>query len=854
MRITMVLILWLASVLSVVMPGTVYAFQAGWVNFPDKECHSERRSTHSEPTGAQTPSNYDSFRDLYKFDIVCVADEFNVDLPINSNGGDIIIYANHLHLAASLDTRVRVLAGQELYKSGPDALADPRIPRDQKLARARELIRIYSSNFFPFEFFPNDAVFPEMPAGEAAVPLGNCEAPRPEHYSGVLRGASPPVWDRGHFASGNIHIFARTVTVGDDRRRFSAEFSGDPHFCAPEPPHPAEDGDESCFSLHRTPADEARCNALANAWAPYEAWAQRKGRINRFPLITSGAMGGRGGPGAILVPYRAGCVDRSNDQQGGLNAPGGIGGDAGSIYLYPIAGGTLNDDLEPDWDKFDWWYANLLEHTTVRGGLPGSSRIIRSPTARTAADYPLNACTSFADEGEWPVAAAGKSGEVFSRSVSPAQALLALHQLLSFKDATLDYNLEELADRAATTGKVIALSYVGFVERRFLDILRQEQLRYLEELTNYLFSTGVVTEEYPVSYNFSPTTARMKPLADSMFSTMNEFMYLQPVEGFTRPSALFVRSGGVLNLDSASRLTDWYHLQTRIDSANQAYLTADIRRLLTDAVQRLGELRGSVLRQEYKATAGEMRSALADLEKKLAENKSLVSAAPSVGKFAGGVSKMVGGMMSDDYAEVGKGAIQTYEGYQEISDHFASAPPDSERAKLRFEIDRTQSLVQQMAIALAGERERYLVDRGIAISDVFDAQLNRGALSGARLLMTRDLIKLSLMSYYGASQRDHAGLRQNLQAVRDLVAAQSRRTSEFHFGDTAGACAAFPYNPLRCFKVPAADERRVVRIRAPSAMPLSLPLQIIDSSAGEVVIDSHGSFTKIDDVVVEPVK
>lgn len=825
----------------VVATYAAHAVETPLVAYPEQHCHAISRKSTSEPIGAINSVTYGNDKVVSKWDIVCIGDTIRIDQPIRSNGGDIVVYADRLVLAAPLDTRVgRLLDGQPYYKNSTPEAANARFDSLVPPSSARFALMQYALTSFHISEArsPNKPSY-ELPPGETDVPLGSCD------YTGtrlaLMQGTTPPSWPADHFRSGNIHIYARDVVV--EATAVRPVFQGDPLACAIPAPtsSPMPDCGPAAVDSLSKDAFEARCGALLRERQPLAEWGGQRGNIRPSLLIAQGLRGGRGGAGQIRQPYRAGCVATAWEDPAGLNGPGGDGGAAGSVFLYQI---QLGNAEQPNWIRED-----LIN---TQGGVPGSKGKKRSPTAATVNSINFAAqptiCEVFTDEGEWPQAKAGASGKIIRQNVSPEAALVKLYELLAIQDTDGRHDLDELVKRGSNDKSVVAITFADFLERKLSSLLQAEQVSYIDNLVDYLFSDMPPQERYLKFMALDTALPVLQPLRRSLFGTLDELQRFQPLFGFSRIDAYFVRVGGVINVDSTTTREQLASQLQQIDSASQAAAVADIRQLLLDAVMSLSEMKGILQRAEYRTNAQALQDQISALEKAQSEQK--LASAPALAKFAGGIGKLVGGMVSDNYAAVGEGMKQAYDGYQELSAAMQSDQSFSVLSeKSRKQLQEIQANALRLASDLANDRKRYMTDKAIVLNDKFDANLSLGARRAARLGLTRDLVKASLLTYYLDPARDAQLARQNLLAVRDLVAFQAGGVPNFSFRQLDTPCASTSALRSRCVTLESKDVAQVIRIRAPENRLLSLPSVVLAPRSGSVAVDTYNSFKQKGDVI-----
>lgn len=818
---------------------TARAETVGKMSFISEHCHAMKKSSQVLPTGTASPNSYSEYFDIEKWDIFCAAEKLRISQPIRTNGGDVIIYAHELIVAAPIDTRVTRTAANPVYvELWPGASSDPR--SRPEAANSNALVLAYHANSVtPEGQIQGDALF-EMPPGESQLPLVDCETAVSPNRA-MAQGARPPSWEPTHFRSGNIHIFANSVKI--EPTAFVDLNTGDPLYCGPQDAHPIVNVDFACYD--QNPKSET-CIRQLTEYRNYYFHSQRTQRgTERKVFITQGVRGGRGGVGKIYQPWqgsRFGCAKQAYYTDGAFNGPGGKGSDAGSVFLSYIS---------PLFEPSPWEQA-VRQASAVDGGRPGSDRWLSAPMAIHLNSSVAQDVCSFKDFGQRynEIYKGGSHGAVHTLQLDPTSALERLYLLLAMKDSDPRYVTSELVERGTTrASNVVAVSYIGFLERKFAEFLKAEQLRYLESFEAFINNKPIQATHGSRLLSFdlaSPGLAR----AEQIRYLLAELQYFQPATNDDHSEVIdfFVQSGGVLNLDAPSRYRDLSELNASIDAVTQRLLTANIRTLLVEIAQHLSTIKGAMLRKEYRDHSAQLQAALDSLLQKSDDfgiyNDALV-------KIVSGAKNMVAGVASDNVGQFVKGATEVYGGHQELDGLLQISDNAQELISISIELVEIRRLSEQMEIDLSKDRAHYLAARMDGLTDEFDARLSLGVRSAKRLSLFKDMLKLSIISYYLDPSRDRIQLQQNLLALKNLVGGNGAAILGFALREPLSGCLGNVGEP-RCFEFTPSmyDSRYYIVVRTPVSRLLGLPLLVVDRSSGNTIVDSYGSFDRISKVKI----
>lgn len=161
------------------------AEQVGRASYPPSNCHALKRTSISKAENTPNPELYAAYKEAEKWDILCIGRTVVIDSALESNGGDIFIYADELTLKAPIDTRSRRTNTEVIYKQQWDAV----YPLALAVVRDYNIRSIADQN--------RDYAQYEFPPGESQFPLADCEtAAHPERSREKLSGEPPQLGGR----------------------------------------------------------------------------------------------------------------------------------------------------------------------------------------------------------------------------------------------------------------------------------------------------------------------------------------------------------------------------------------------------------------------------------------------------------------------------------------------------------------------------------------------------------------------------------------------------------------------------------------------------------------------------------
>lgn len=206
----------------------------GFAQWPD-ECHAQSSVENALRANAIVPPMYgdrlDYLKHIRKYDVVCVGKEITVSTPIFTNGGDVVIFADSVRIAAPIRTTVGRSdvfdsAFLDTYTGLVDTHSQARVRyknvikviRSSRLPSTRSLERAYRDYYKctdGMELQPQPICF-DRPSG-FTHPFFDWALSRPHVEMGFRQHDGVPApdeyLDEAVYRSGSVFIFARRMIL-----------------------------------------------------------------------------------------------------------------------------------------------------------------------------------------------------------------------------------------------------------------------------------------------------------------------------------------------------------------------------------------------------------------------------------------------------------------------------------------------------------------------------------------------------------------------------------------------------------------------------------------------------------------
>lgn len=752
-------------------------------------------------------SDYDGpfAKGITKRNIVWIRDEIDVNKALRSYGGTIVIVANTLRINAPIDSRVYYRHDVDHFL--PSKL-DVRMSVKEQISDSDLYQRAFSDYYLHcFDCIydsKNDTYIPEFPSGLTP----NTEGYWNEKKTNVFpRGTNSPdgMLDLVAGRAGDIYIFAHEIVISPDLTK--------PYL----------------------PEERAECRKLSTDFVPYA-------------LNAGGVQGGRGGAGISSpcvksdgCPYQPAFVIG-----GGLNAPGGRGGDAGNVLIRLVNYEASLTDIS----------ALLKTVTNVAGGLPGASTKVRTPTAR--GDHkPDGTRCSFTVEGAWPLADKGLPGrdpEIIP--VDTNNALSEIASLLNELDSRSDYDYRELADRAKVDRSIYSLHLSDELTHYLASSLVKAETRFVTDADHRFHSRKQATAGYlsPLLAKINSSELDNSDLTDRQLifaRELNAFRPLDDVDPFTH---YLQQSGGVLNIYSNGAFARYTAQATRIDINTGTQLLGQIEVKLAGIHRLLFEQFVHQRAVEYENRITGLKTLIAEAKKKAddATNnggplpfiRAVVSALDGgIGGFKTVVDALVTKFNSDNPLEggdagLGQGLSNVSDAFRKLQDLVRTAPNDPTIKDLMKELQNVLSEYAAFKRSVEDDRERLLREQYKDFLDVLDSRYSLENKLESDSAQFHDLLRTVIAGYLVDPARDDEGFRNNLQSLVTFLNKFPTEEPYFRPIDVNKLCDS-PNN--NCFQFQPSKQWVTIYGFLPiGPKPLEVPLYVVAPHRNVALLPSFG--------------
>jgi hypothetical protein len=412
------------------------------------ECHAQFFESDGFTDYSSLPAEYQTgyakSRFLSKYDVVCVGPSIEIKGNLRTNGGNVYIFADDVRISGQIDTRIyrrydlasfflpqpkrrNSYAGKywPIYKS-KNVYSSLTYSRLDEFYQSKELFASYRQQYECKDCVAiqgsEKQLLPRMPDG-FTPPFGSDKR---TEWAG-LPPASDGV-DRLAYRSGDIFIFAGRLEIGGASSHPKLIASGlpggvgglgEPHHCA--------------------------------------GWPKQSGR------------------------YTFSCILAPGDRS--LSAPGGAGGDAGSITIVSSEERGVPIDVAS---------------ATVSGGKPASGRIYRGPAMTRTVDLKGD-LSDFEIVEERTPAKSGADGIFASNSVPAAGMLSYFLDIVRLGTVFRPYESRELVSRAIETNRPVFNSIDEYLSVA-MDRALRARLSFYVRAAGPMLSSGA-TGEAPISHS-----------------------------------------------------------------------------------------------------------------------------------------------------------------------------------------------------------------------------------------------------------------------------------------------------------------------------------------------------------------
>jgi hypothetical protein len=679
---------------------------------------------------ADSPKNYEIYRQIKKVDVACVADDIRVDQPLHTWGGDLVMFATRIEVNAPIDVRPYFVQSmpfdryQGSYRGWRDAwLQPPRFGVWNRPASIQAYQRMSDEHYSACQgciTVGQEVIGPQFPPGLTAANISGVGYSDEDYRNNLKPGLAPlQIVSASTARSGSVTLIAREIVFA---------------------------------------------NHLTGTFAPQEVCDKSGG--DTFAINASGVRGGRGGMGAVAscAGFRPSGRFRCADylyQNRSPSGPGGDGGDGGEVSIV-----RLDSAIDEP------FRTRIGTSTTAAGGLPGPRSLFILPQATSGGwgELPYVPMCQRASGGQAPAARSGRDGTVTFTSARGADGLALLYKILTARHARADYLFDELAKRSIESKFLFTDSHVSFFDRAIAEAVLHGYARIAAEI-----HSGITGSLGSLPFDRWQSLAGVTPeavsaqvaIAPSTYQVLKDWPLVDGSSGLGS-AQFFLRSGGFLNVDDEQAFRRFLAEAARVDLGKQLELTAEQLGELTRIKGFVAESMLFNREVSIRERLTRLQSALAELEQSLANAPTggLEGLAKSIGDARGPIAALYAALTPGDLSAIigALGPASTAMG--RIYGAMHTAEPDASGVPaLKAAIAATTKELEDFLRAATQIRSQNTRSEEYA---AFRALRERGALRSklnGRIAMMPDLLKLSLLTYAADPASSRQTLASNAQAV-----------------------------------------------------------------------------------------
>ncbi|MGV6393660.1 hypothetical protein ACTUVN_002358 [Pseudomonas caspiana] len=753
--------------------------------------------------------HYEGRLTFKKFDVVCFGEDIAIDRPIRTGGGDLVIYAKSLTLSAPIDSRIY-----------------------------REL-DVATSFLDPTQGMP----FPEGPSAF--------------NYYNVLSLISSGGWTNdGLMRSAYVEYYGcrdQCIEVGAKRYTYrTPDGLTLPMLNMPLAGSFAADIGASKHDGVAPPIELIDFNGYKSGNIYLYVQQLHVGKDSKGPLIiTSGAPGGVGGAGepynCVGIRHQSGewsCLDWTSST---LNAPGGRGGDAGSITL------SL---LETQGAKLKGEQIALFHSiSSFEGGAPGPSDKLRAPTY---AGNPLS-FHLFEHEGVWPTSQPGSNGEAHVLTLDATELFSRFYDVVKSKDAFPVYDYQELANRILRDQSKDDLTFDDYITK---SLVRRIIRRYEAVVSDAkrLFINAATVQRDLEREQICINAAQTRNFSEQASNALLKLHDICNWRG--SPFRAFLEgSGGLLNivdenadknfLQAASSYTSfedkelWHRMLSvlMVSQAIQMKAFASQERARYD--DKLNKLRGQISTLEQSIAAIGIKNA--QNPNYLAMAGTLIKAYSSVSGFMDVTTGIYAtaqsdtDISSDQLNKLTKSAGEMSKAFSEVSALSPTASTvgivgaQSQIFAIKKNISALQMAQSEVLVDMAFRSKEALQDASAELATAIDKRAQYGRKVRGRILFFSDLIRLSVISFYLDPSRSVSALGANINGLQTFLSGFPEQDPNFLIRRFSGSCEA-NYLGKRCMEIAPHRNWTVVqaKLQSPAREKIILSLYVLAPNSNTI--------------------
>jgi hypothetical protein len=827
---------------------------------------------------------------IKKRSIFIVGKDVTIDRPVESNGGDVYVFAERLYLSAPIDTRPRIVLSKPFWND-PFQFWSPPFQGDDR-AQLHHLMRpngklqhvaqafldwyywhdywddsckcymfrslttdVYDYDLHQAKLASADTIrrpsLPIMPYGLMVHRVSQEQGFDPSNGLDA-----PSMFDRQAFRSGNITVFAHELVF--------------------------------CKNCARTTLQEVQ---PVNG-DPFD-------RIRTRFFVAGGLKGGRGGVGGTrclpsLFGVSKGCSNTFG-LAGGTSGEPGKGGDAGDVTVYlvdnpgqfareqaAISHLRQCDSSTTQCVKLDAGAAqSIAALTDVEGGPPSQISLFRTPSFSelnrrkdgvrakfvessrvvTPVESLFGAVGSLRIEATTADAAISHFGLLADQASSAtnydwvrAIKCLAANRDFHATNGVQDGNCED-ATPGMTTPSVRAM-----LTRLLESYLVDRQLALLPAIRRYVgVGGGPFSDRKDILEQLSCVTGQPRGLTDEERALVRRICEFRTIRDFGQPLSYLYRLGGVFARQNVS-----------VDSISQetiAQLHRDVAAQLQRVIKELQSSRGLAYESFSRAEVARLESRVGVLTRALQRlGGQLTGGQPGLGVLADQVQQAAAAGASaaaayaaGDYVTFGRGAYKaaglTLQVLASTMDQSSPVPNwaalqnvDQELLSVRRELDGFLIEVEQY-------RRRLSIESNAVVADYLK---NATRVENSRRRVRYDyggMLQVALASYLVERNKEH--FLERIDTIEGLITSFPDHLLTFAPMAPSGECGPTDYrtlhsftdaDPLGCVSVPTESTPYVLQLET-SDQPF--PLIVVNSSSPLFPVNFRGSVRKSDLIKIQ---
>jgi hypothetical protein len=699
--------------------------------------------------------------DLTKVDVIWLDNTIEVNEPLRSFGGDIILVAETININAPIDSRVYIENEVDHY-----APTDPSSGTWGAYYTPSSFNPTYAA---AFDEYYNKCLNCDVYATRRAELPAGVGAPTPDSRGPVqaLDGFDAPgktELDYSKLRSGNIFIFAKTVHIADSLL------------------HPT-------YSLPR-----AECAANV---------ATQK-RVS-FALNAGGLDGGRGGTGSKsrcngpVTPPPSGfyqvCLPTSFLAKGGISGSGSDGADAGDITVF-----LANESTVIPVDE-----ENILRAVSMtKGGKPTIERL-QTPAALGDQAVTESRC-SFLPVSSDSQLVSGQDGRVRITDGPSIEGLHALTSFLAAKDLRNDYDYNALLAMAKVDLTIYDFNPSTVYSDYLLRTLLAAEIRHADDVESVFADHNKDVGHYlPWLFEEMPDadflSVQRERHDQELLDALGDY---RSKDGAMSP---FKNSGGLFEVPDAVAQTMAAHQLLRSISLIGKTLT-EINSELQDIDDQVllfaQQKRATALKAQIIALENAIAAAQAEAEK-AAQVPGTAEQLANLKDLATAVAGIVGAIYTGQYEAAAAFVEPAAKAYGKLTAEIPGRD-DATVRQLRQQLRVVDQTFESFSSFMNETRDGFMTLKYQALMDQLHSRKSIQTELNSQAILGPQIIKVALISYFTDLQRSESKLKQNLAEIHKYLDGFPYTTAQLSLSSIQWSCT----DKAECLVLEASKSPRVV--------------------------------------------